>query len=424
MSISTVLKYLVGYREAILQIGRTPGALWLGALFVLSAGFAREYDGKDLWAEPWHLVVPFAASLATSFLLFSLVYGVARRRGIGEQPFLPAYRSFLALYWMTAPLAWLYAIPVERMLAPGDAMQANLWLLGTVAVWRVALMTRVVSVLYGASTWAALWPVMLFADSVALVALFLTPLPVFNVMGGVRLSEREQVIVTVVFFFSITSVATWLLWFLGTMRTLEGPRTWQYALAEARPVGKVSRPLWILGGCTIAVWLPILPRTQPEQRLRHAVEMDFSERRIADAVSKMSAHRLADFPPHWDPPPHVAYAEEDQLPLLDVLEVAIDPGVPAWIQDIYADKLENQMRAWSWFENHRTDLGRLLTILQRMPRGQEALLANADRLDEAKLYWPQQHPEDKDFAIDAEALLDWAGYKPPREPAGTSSTAQ
>jgi hypothetical protein len=416
MSIRTLLKYLVGNREAILQIGRTPGALWLGALFVLSAGFAREYDGKDLWAEPWHLAIPFAASLVTSFLLFLLVNGVARARGVGLQPFWPAYRVFLSLYWMTAPLAWLYAIPVERMASAGEAMQANLWLLGTVAVWRVALMTRVVSVLYGASAWATLFPVMLFADSVALGVLFLTPMPMFNIMGGVRLSEREEVILTVVFFFRIATFATWFVWFLGTMITLQGQRSWQYALAEARPVGAVNRSLWILGVCAIAVWLPLLPRTQPEQRLRHAVETDFSQRRIADAVGKMSAHRPDDFPPHWDPPPHVAYAEEGQLPLLDVLEVAIDPAVPAWIQDLYADKLENQMRDWSWFENHRADLGQLLTVLKRMPRGREVLLTNAESLHETKNHWPSQHPEDTDFALDADALLDWAGYKPPRPP--------
>ena len=141
MSIITLLKFLVGNREAILQIGRTPAVLWLGGLFVLSAGFAREYDGKDLLAEPWHLAIPFAASLATSFLLFCLVYAIALARGIDRQPFLNAYRSFLTLYWMTSPLAWLYAIPVERMYSAGDAMRANLWLLGIVALWRVALMT-------------------------------------------------------------------------------------------------------------------------------------------------------------------------------------------------------------------------------------------------------------------------------------------
>ena len=79
---------------------------------------------------------------------------------------------------------------------------------------------------------AALWPVMLFADSVALAALFLTPVPVFNIMGGVRLSEREQIIVFTVYSFRIASVATWFVWLLGTLIARE--RAAQLALRARR----------------------------------------------------------------------------------------------------------------------------------------------------------------------------------------------
>src|SRR5262249_40492318 len=66
MSIATLFSYLVGNRSAILRIATTRGTLLLGALLVLSAGFAREYDQADLLHEPWRLLIPFAASLATS----------------------------------------------------------------------------------------------------------------------------------------------------------------------------------------------------------------------------------------------------------------------------------------------------------------------------------------------------------------------
>ena len=70
MSIGTLLRYLVGNRQAILQIAGTRNVLILGILFVMSAGLAREYDSRDLIHEPAYLFAPLVASVATSFVLF------------------------------------------------------------------------------------------------------------------------------------------------------------------------------------------------------------------------------------------------------------------------------------------------------------------------------------------------------------------
>src|SRR5690349_21302235 len=82
LTFGTLLAYLVGSRKAVLQVANSRTALWLGLLFVLSAGFAREYDGEDLWHEPWHLMLPLVASLGTSFVLYLIVYFAAFRRGV------------------------------------------------------------------------------------------------------------------------------------------------------------------------------------------------------------------------------------------------------------------------------------------------------------------------------------------------------
>ena len=118
-------------------------------MFVLSAGFAREYDARDLLAEPWFLIIPLGASFVSSFVLFTLLYILLMRVDKQRPRFFSAYRAFLTLFWMTAPLAWLYAIPYERFLTPMQAATANYITLGVVAVWRVALMVRVASVLMG-----------------------------------------------------------------------------------------------------------------------------------------------------------------------------------------------------------------------------------------------------------------------------------
>lgn len=58
MTITTILKYLCGNRQSILRIAASHDAIWVGGLLVLSAGLAREYDGEDLWHQPWHLLLP------------------------------------------------------------------------------------------------------------------------------------------------------------------------------------------------------------------------------------------------------------------------------------------------------------------------------------------------------------------------------
>ena len=72
MRVETVFLYLTGDRRAILQLAASPWTLLIGAIFVLSAGLARDYDGEDLLREPWHLLIPFAASIAASLILFGL----------------------------------------------------------------------------------------------------------------------------------------------------------------------------------------------------------------------------------------------------------------------------------------------------------------------------------------------------------------
>ena len=118
MSIRTVLEFLGGSPRAILEVAGRRGWLAVGFLFVLAAAFARECDGADLLSEPWHLLLPLVASLALSFVLFLPVYWRLAPRagpeGTRERPaFRDTYLSFLAVFWMTAPLGLLYAIPYD-----------------------------------------------------------------------------------------------------------------------------------------------------------------------------------------------------------------------------------------------------------------------------------------------------------------------
>jgi hypothetical protein len=371
MSIRTLFKYLIGDRTAILTVANSPQAIWLGAIFVVSAGLAREYDAKDLTHEPWYLIVPLGASLATSFMLFCLIAVVGLRRGNEPVPFWSTYGQFLALYWMTAPLAWIYALPVERFLSATGATAANLALLAVVAFWRVALMTRVVTVYFGAGVLAALCVVMLFADTVALTVLYFTPLPIFNLMGGIPLTESESLIQGAALWVGILGVPTWILWLIGVGMIAVSRPDWQ---PRSDNVGshRVEPTLWGFAAATILGWTLVLPFTQREQRLRHDVEFLLTHGRLLEAVGTMSRYTPDDFPPHWDPPPWLAYPNPHP-PLIELLEIVLDQNASPWVRAIYVDKFQSELEGdWSfrrggWQRRDSSDKDRLLLIFERLP---------------------------------------------------------
>ena len=384
MRVYTLVRYLLGKRQDILQVAASSRAVWLGMVFVISAGFAREYDGEDLLHEPWHLALPLAASLLTSFLLFVLLE-TGFRRGSPEcdesSSFFSRYRTFLGLYWMTAPLAWLYAVPVERFLDAADAVRTNLWLLGIVSVWRVLLMTRVVSVIYARSMAASFFLVMLFADSLALVVFWLTPLPILSVMGGIRLTESEQVIQATGLWVRILGTATWPIWLIGACTSAARNRGRLTRLRDLqsgqRQPQAISPWLWTLSALSVLIWIPILPFTQVEQINRRRVETDLRAGRVQEAIGYMSQRERSEFPPHWDPPPRIGYAET-QPSLVDVLLHLERVAAKPWVQNVFREKLAFQSRAETWdYYGHAIKLGemedqqlvRYVELLRSLPEG-------------------------------------------------------
>ncbi|MFO0947493.1 MAG: hypothetical protein U1D30_16475 [Planctomycetota bacterium] len=363
MRVTTLVGFLFGFRNSVLAVANCRQAAWLGLLFVISAGFAREYDAEDLLHDPWYLLLPVAASLVTSLILFLLVELRFSRRAKTEDGMdsaepsaaLPQrrwfwikrsrYRSFLGLYWMTAPLAWLYAIPVERFLDAGDSARANLSLLGIVALWRVLLMSRVVSIIYRQTQIAALFVVLLFGDSIALAVLWLTPLPIFNIMGGIHLSEAESTILSTSLMVMFIGAVSWPVWLGGTVLYSliypEHREPWRDVDFESTHSPRVSNGAWFLGAASILVWSVVLPFTQPEQMYRRQVEIDLRTGRVHEAVTLMSSLRPADFPPHWDPPPRLGYGESEPSIIAVLLEIQ-KQDAPPWVRDLYWGKMNNQ----------------------------------------------------------------------------------
>jgi hypothetical protein len=372
MGIRTVLRYLIGDRQAILDLAANRWTLLLGFVFVLSAALAREYDGKDLLHEPWHLLLPLGASLAASALLFAAAWGRPRH-----------YPAFLGLFWMTAPLAWLYAVPYERFLSPADAVRANLLTLAVVAVWRVALMVRVLIVLLGYRPLAAFFLVMAFADAAAVVASLTAPVHILAAMIGARLSEGEQIMAATAWDVIALGQCSFPLWLVGAIvQRVASKPAWK---APSHPSVRPTRPLWGVAAAAVAGWGLVLPWTQAEQQTRWQVERDFREGRVEEALAAMSAHAATDFPPQWEPPPasrELLAPGDARAHLVQVYEAIADKRVAPWVRERYLRRLPQILSFWHFME--REDLKRLGRSLEKIPEG-SAVFASLEAEEQTSL---------------------------------------
>ncbi len=350
MKVSTLPRFLLGSRSAILEVAASRVAIPVGVLLVVSAGLAREYDGEDLVHEPWHILRPLAASLVSGSLLFAIVafaaLAIRARKGTGTPPTpLRAYLSFMGLFWMTAPLAWLYAIPYERMLSPVEAVEVNLWTLALVALWRVVLMSRVVGVVYGIGIVPAFFFVMLFADIVTFAAVSLAPTPIIDVMGGIRHSARDQLVADTTFLLQIYSVLSFPVWAIGALIALCRIQPDFPTLPEPGSLPR-SRSLYVFALASILAFAPLLIIAQPEQIRRHTAEGMLLSGRVAEGLAYMSRFESDDFPPQWEPPPRLGYGE-DRPPtrsIADAMAADLPTSWPApWVAEIYVPAIRRYL---------------------------------------------------------------------------------
>ncbi len=444
-ALATLGLFLLGNGEAIRRLAATP-RLWLvGLLFTFSAGLAREYDAEDLLSEPWHLLIAPGASWAAATALWLLVQVSGLRRWVwspakpqtssrppesetelesppAKPPSAPRlrdnYLAFLGLFWLTAPLAWFYGIPFERFQSAGQAASSNLWLLTLIALWRVVLMVRVLQVLYGIGGVVASIIVLFFGNALMLAALVTMPVPIFAIMGGVRLGEADRTLAFLAFAGRFLGTITLFVLLLAWVSTFLARKRWSWNITTT-PVPLT--PLTWLGVVAIVWWYAWLPVTQPEQRLRGQVERALHADDFATALSVLSSHPSEAFPPHWDPPPRIGYLNARPDPV-DVLLYLVDQPADARIQRLFEDKLLNEgwMGAQSRF-HHPTMFLRLLTLLERLPDASRLLHAqhsSAGRHDHMPGFYDElsalgKNQQDPVIRQRVDALL--ARYPEPRQ---------
>ena len=174
---------------------------WLvpGLVATWLAGMGRYWDHPSA-----SLLQMFGVgSLVYVLLLGALLWGVIAPLGPNRWGYLQA----VTLVGLTAPPAFVYALPVERWMTLDNATTANAWFLLAVATWRVALL------LFAYRRYAELtWPRTIVGALLPLCALVTTLFAlnlekaVFMVMGGFRQRTPNDAAYAVLFLLSYLSL--------------------------------------------------------------------------------------------------------------------------------------------------------------------------------------------------------------------------
>ncbi|MCJ8346868.1 hypothetical protein MJH12_15100, partial [bacterium] len=191
IDIKTIIYFLFGHRESILKVANCRDSFKLSFFMVMTAALARSYDKESLFQEPFHLILSPLASAFVALIIFLAFRLLLFRKSLECPPLWRHFRLFLTLFWMTAPLAWIYGFPVEQFLGPILAARVNLYFLGIVALWRVILFIRICQCYFGG---VALTTVLLVCSSIAATLLNVIPMPIISVMGGVNIEGADALI--------------------------------------------------------------------------------------------------------------------------------------------------------------------------------------------------------------------------------------
>lgn len=349
MNLSDLPGFLVGNRACIERLARSRVPLVIGPFLVLSASLARNYDGAALPQEWTMLTHGIGASVVNAFLLFGIMR-VTSVFVIPKPPFWRAFASFLGLFWLTAPMALVYAIPYERFLEPAEAIRANLWTLAAISVWRVLLIARVLSVLSGVRIWCPLFLTLFYSDLIVFVAAALMKAPLVNVMGGLQHAPPDEAILaSAKFATSIYSVLAFgPLLVAACIATYLFHPVW-ISIDSRGASHKPSGSVWTFTAIMLAIWIGPLCVTQSEQHLRYQVDTLIVKGRIDEAFRRLDAHERNEFPPIWDPEPRLAYSgDHDQMIMRMAQSFTAQPPTQKWVRELAFSKLLRYVKRSGW----------------------------------------------------------------------------
>ena len=365
-----VAGFLIGRRRSIERVIASKASLALGAALVGTAALAREYDAVSFVHQPLDLLAPLAASIFVSAIVFAVVRCFHAFTAI-RNPSTVAddYRVFLSGYWMTAPLAWLYAIPIETMTDEVSALRFNLTMLSIVSIWRVLLFARFVSVRYRVSWLAALSWVLAPCMAIAVVALFQQIMSMVSIMGGLRLTETQQILLDYrsnVFGIAFYGFIPALLLGIGlavAIRKDDDPTPVRRFRSSVLKRSTWAIPVMASVGLTVAAVF-----FQPARYRAAQVDRMLTDGQIDEAITFMQQQGKHRFPDVWDPPPRFPTRRKPTPPISDLLSAIGRNHPDRWISDrllIQADELLMRQFGWTQGVGDETYLRSTLFITDR-----------------------------------------------------------
>lgn len=346
MDTRTIAGLIAGSDRAILRIAADRRALWVGAFLVVVAGVAREHDRRSLLHEPWWVVLPLVVSTLEAALCFAVVYPCALFRRERDGPGLPRWDRaglmFLGVFWMTAPIALLHAIPWHRLSDPGAGVAAEVATSAVVIVWRVALLARIVRTMFGVPAVPTWWLVLLASDLIAAAVFWLAP---DLVVRGAAFGRPDGVR-TLVFSIQLISLAAIVPLLIGVSKTLSRFVPWWtiHRYAERGRVGWLLIAALAAGSATLLAW------SQPAQARAVRAERLLASGDYRGLTRLLAGQGIAAFPAGWSPPPgDLAEASRIRDPL--AFSAVIGEGgaeLPGWVRDAYIERLDAATRLELW----------------------------------------------------------------------------
>ena len=346
---------------------------------MLLTGIARNYDQLYFRETPFWLIGPLLFSLFSGSFLFGVVQRFVSSHQAEKVGVWGQWRSFMGLFWMTAPVAWLYAVPVERFLGSYEAALANLTLLAIVSIWRVLLMSRILSVVWEVPFLHCLgW--VLVAASIEVIGTFLVggiaggqlEKGILAGMSGMRNSPEEDLILS-----TLAGVwkSSWLV-LMGTSIALAARQFEGTGLNFPR-MEKGKAPVITLLALSV-VWIALAFPAQREQQryAEHAALLDGGQHK--EAIEFLGRHQPADFPPgrRLRPSPY----EREVWTALPKTIAMIDTNTPAWVRELYLSHLGTSTKhRWS---QHRSleDVAAMFKALELLPESRAWLKQNENAL--------------------------------------------
>ena len=402
MSLRTIASFQLGKRDAIEAVARSRGSFFTGVILVLLTAIPRNYDQTYILESPFWLFGPLLFSFFSGSFLFWILYsGFIRRHLEAPETVSRAtqWRSFMSLFWMTAPVAWLYAIPVERFLNSYPAGEANLALLCIVSLWRILLMARIVSVLQKIRFVRALGWVLIPACLEIIFIVFFGGTLSSQIMAGMSgmlnspesallLSAMGNVFVAALILLPIVLTILIVRRFAGTVRPF--------------PVASNdSFPAWQLA-LLIFIWAAIAVPAQREQRrfVTHARLIELGQYR--QSLEYLGRYTRKDFPAsrRIEPDPY-HYEAWERLP--SVMAV-LRPNHPEWVRRVYLDHME-ALFSHRWLACPPGSLLEMFSALERLPEGKEWIERNRTKLSKLRMAMETRSSRESDTKT-TQTLID------------------